>query len=175
MNAETMNDLAALARVTRSAKYRRAIADAVNYIDETRAELANARAHEQGLIEEIASLRAKLATAAEPIVWHCDDCHKEGQDSRDFAARNLCMACARKLPVDPDADLYEVAAAMEEAYSVADLRAMGKALDTAMDDSHHFAKDSDDDGEERAEESRALSKLAHLIAFALEGTEEADQ
>ena len=76
----------------------------------------------------------------------------------------------------PKADPVEgLAIAMRNTYRADALRMMAKALETAMDDSHHFAKDSDDGGAERARESSALSTLAHLVALAIDGTEEMNQ
>ena len=141
-------------------------------ISQLRAELANARAHERGLVETIARLRAELSAARCETQFTCDECGATRSEGTEFAAMNQCAACAAKLPANHDAELYAAATAMAEAYSVDTLRDFAKALDTAMDDSYHFAKDSDDDGEEREQESDSLAMLARLVSLALEGTEE---
>lgn len=144
-------------------------------IAQLRAELANARAHESGLLETIATLRAELRAARAETDFKCDECGALRSEGADFAAMNQCSECAAKHAPDPDAELYAVATAMTEAYRADTLRAMAKALETAMDDSHHFAKDADDGGAERARESSALSTLAYLVALAIDGTEEPNQ
>jgi len=137
-------------------------------ISQLRAELENARAHEQGLIETIAHLRAELAAARAETDFACDECGATRSQGKEFVAVNQCAACAAKHPTDHNAELYAVAAVIAETYRADELRAWSDALETAMDDAHHFAKDSDDGGTRRRAEADALARLANLIALAQE-------
>jgi len=139
-------------------------------ISQLRAELANARAHESGLLEIIATLRAELRAARAETDFTCDECGALRSEGADFAAMNQCSECAAKHAPDPDAPLYVAATALAETYRAEELRAWSDALETAMDDSHHFAKDSDDGGTRRRAEADALARLANLIALAQEPT-----
>lgn len=137
-------------------------------IAQLRAELANARAHESGLLEIIATLRAELRAARAETDFKCDECGATRSQGTEFVAMNQCAACAAKHPTDPDAELYAVATAMADTYRAEELRAWADALETAMDDAHHFARDSDDGGTRRRAEADALARLANLIALAQE-------
>jgi HAMP domain-containing protein len=69
----------------------------------------------------------------------------------------------------PKADPVEgLAVAMANTYRADTLQAFSEALETAMDDAHHFARDSDDGGTRRRAEADALARLANLIALAQE-------
>lgn len=137
-------------------------------IADLRAELANARAHESGLLETIATLRAELRAARAETDFTCDECGATRSKGADFAACNQCSDCAAKHEPDPDAPYYAAATALAETYRAEELRAWSDALETAMDDFHHFAKDADDGGARRRAEADALARLANLVAFAQE-------
>lgn len=55
-----LNDLAAIARVTKSAHYRRTVNNAAFEIEHLRIACSNYKHHEQGLLEELSLLRAQL-------------------------------------------------------------------------------------------------------------------
>lgn len=86
MNESTnLNDLAALARTTKSARLSRSATAAAHEIEQLRAMCSNYKHHEQGLFEELASLRARVKELEGIIDWHLDEvigdawvCHIEG-------------------------------------------------------------------------------------------------
>lgn len=67
-----LNDLAALARTTRSARLSRSATAAASEIEQLRAMCSNYRHHEQGLFEELAILRARVKELEGMIDWHID-------------------------------------------------------------------------------------------------------
>ena len=73
MNESTnLNDLAALARTTKSARLSRAATAAASELEQLRAMCSNYRHHEQGLFEELASLRARVKELEANADWHID-------------------------------------------------------------------------------------------------------
>jgi hypothetical protein len=67
-----LNDLAAIARTTRSPHYRRALATAASEIEHLRTACSNYKHHEQGLLEELSLLRAQLKELEANADWHID-------------------------------------------------------------------------------------------------------
>lgn len=67
-----LNDLAALARTTKSARLSRAATAAASELEQLRAMCSNYRHHEQGLFEELASLRARVKELEANADWHID-------------------------------------------------------------------------------------------------------